>query len=780
MRKRFVTALLMMLPAVSILASNSYVLYNANVIDAAGGSVMYNQTVKVSDGKIVSVTAADAAVRKGEMDMTGKFIMPGLIDSHVHFANACKDAESARALAQEFLRNGVTTVRDVGGNALFIKEYDRLRGDGAFSGPKVYYSSIWAAEPFHMPAVHAVGADSENTPWSRMFSIKDSTDIALEKAVREAYEAGCTGFKLYINYSAEDLARLIPIIRKYGMKVWGHASQVNGADALQVASSGMDVMSHAYMIPRNYYPKKDLSPSDREYVAQVLDVMRANDVVLDMTVWLSYGSRTFFAAEVSRMAYEKGVRFVVGTDLPGCEIHNEIHALSKECGIPNADIIRAATVTAAGILGREGSLGVIREGAEADMLVLDDNPLEDLSALRDVSMTFADGEIVYRRPSVSGSMTLYNCNVVDTSSGKVRRGRTIQVTDGVITAVKRASAKALPGELDMTGKFVMPGMIDSHVHWGKFSQTDELSRSLSRDFLAAGVTTVRDMGSNYLNIREFNRGVRCGRYDGPRVFYSALWAAGNYFMDPMDSIGWEGEGDPAWSRKLNIPQYTDEELEKAVIQAKALGCTGFKLYINYSAEDLRRVIPIMKKHGMKVWSHASQVRGADALQVAGSGVDAVSHAYMLCDDITSRDTLTPAEKEYLKKVLKTLRRNGVVLDATAHISMYEGEMQYCREIIRMACESGVRMVVGTDFFGCAMYDELCQLRKCGMKEKDILRAATVTAAEVLGEEGHLGVVQKGAAADMLILDGNPFSDISVLSDIRNTIIDGRIVYGQQN
>ena len=56
------------------------------------------------------------------------------------------------------------------------------------------------------------------------------------------------------------------------------------------------------------------------------------------------------------------------------------------------------------------------------------------------------------------------------------------------------------------------------------------------------MTTVRDLGSNYLNISRFNKGVRNGLYAGPRVFYSALWAAGNYFMDPMDSIGWEGEG----------------------------------------------------------------------------------------------------------------------------------------------------------------------------------------------------------------------------------------------
>lgn len=759
-------------------ADNDIVLYNVNVIDTERGVVRYNLTLRVKDGNIAALEPSSGSICPGELDMTGKFVMPGLIDSHVHYANACKDVASARALSEEFLRNGVTTVRDVGGNYLFIKEYDRLRNSGSLDGPEIYYSSIWAAEPFTMPSVHAVGADGENNPWSRIFSIKDSTDTALEKAVKEAYEIGCTGFKLYINYSSEDLARLMPLIRKYGMKAWGHSSQINGADAMQVASSGMDVMSHAYLIPRSYYPSRRMSDSDREYTSRVLDTMLKNDVVLDMTAGLSYRSGTYFASEVARMAYEKGVRFVVGTDLPGCEIHNEIETLSKECGIANADILRAATVTGAEILGKKGTLGVIAAGAEADMLVLEENPLEDLSALKEVVMTVADGAVVYRRPSSAGTMSLYNCNVVDVESGKILRGRTVRIEEGVISDISKAASSREDAEVDMTGKYVMPGMIDSHVHWGSFVQNEGLSAALSKDFLAAGVTTVRDMGSNYLNIRKFNREVRKGTYAGPRVFYAALWASGNYFMDPMDSMGWEGEGDPAWSRKIDISRCSDKQLEKAVLEAKAIGCTGFKLYINYSAEDLRRIVPIMKRHGMKVWAHATQVNGADALQVAESGVDAVSHAYMLCNDVTSRERLTSAERKYLKKVCKALRHNGVTLDATAHISMYEGQMQYCREIISQAYRSGVNIVAGTDFFGNAMYEEITHLKACGMSEADILRAATSSGAEVIGMKGRLGTVRKGALADLLVLEANPLEDISAVGRAETVIVDGNIVYAR--
>ena len=774
--KLFIFFLMLMSVCTSVHAGGELILYNANVVDTDKGTVLYGRDIAVEDGVIVSVRPSRGRLRRGALDMTGKFVVPGLIDSHVHFANACRTPQAAQKLAGEYLANGVTTCRDVGGNYLFLKEYDRLRGEGRFDGPDVYYSSIWAAEPFDMPSVHAEGAESENNPWSRMFSIRDSSDVALEKAVREAHETGCTGFKLYINYSAEDIARIVEMAGKYGMKVWGHSSQIYGADAMQVASSGVEVMSHAYLLPRHYYPGRHLSPSDREYVGAVLDEMLRNDVVLDMTVFLSYGSGTFFASEVARMAYEKGVSFVTGTDLPGCRLHDEIDMLSEECGIAAVDILRAATVTGARIIGKAGVLGVIAEGAEADMIVLDANPLEDLSALRDICMTVSDGDVVYSRPSAVGSVTLYNCNVVDTKAGKILRGRTIEVRDGIITDISRAAAYPGEGDVDMTGRYVMPGMIDSHVHWGIFSQTEELSETFSKDFLAAGVTTVRDLGSNYLNISRFNKGVRNGIYAGPRVFYSALWAAGNYFMDPMDSVGWEGTGDPPWSRKLNVSQCTDEEIEKAVLEAKAIGCTGFKLYINYSGQDLDRVVPVMKRHGMKVWSHASQVKGADALAVARSGVDAVSHAYMLCNDLTSRDSLTAAEKDYLRRVFRELRRNKVILDATAHISMYEGEMMYSREIISLAYKAGVKIAAGTDFFGCAIYDEILQLSRCGISNADILRAVTCHGAETLGMEEKLGTIREGAVADLLVLDSDPFEQISALADVRMTYVGGLPVY----
>ena len=392
MKYKFIISLFFIIAAsVNALAGNDIVLYNGNIIDTDTGEIRYNSTIYIKDGVVVDIQPSAKRCRKGELDVSGKYIVPGLIDSHTHYSYYCEDSLSAASISSLYLRNGVTTVRDVGGNYRYIKAYNDIRNSGDIVGPDIYYSSIWATGAFVMPECHSAGSDDVNTAWSRMLSVKDSTDSALEEAVMQAKSVGCTGFKLYVNYSKSDLERLVPIFRKHGMKIWAHSSQVMGATAMDVAESGVEVMSHAYMIPKHFYPAASIAESDKEYVSAVLDKMLENDVVLDATYKLSLRNGTTFAADVIRTAYKKGVKLVVGTDLPGCELHNEIELLSKDCGISNIDLLRAATVTGAEIIGKKGTLGEIKVGAEADAIILNENPLIDLSALSDIDITISNG-----------------------------------------------------------------------------------------------------------------------------------------------------------------------------------------------------------------------------------------------------------------------------------------------------------------------------------------------------------------------------------------------------
>lgn len=766
MKFKVIILLLVVIAAnIDVFAANDIVLYNGNIIDTDSGEIQFNKTIHIKDGRIVSILPSDRRIRKGEIDVSGKYLLPGLIDSHTHYSNFTKDSAYAAEISQTYLSNGITTVRDVGGNYLYIKSYNELKQSGVLLGPDIYYSSIWATGDFNMPKYHSDGASDTDNAWSRMLSVRDSTDAALEKAVLQAKEIGCTGFKLYINYSRSDLERLVPIIKKHGLRVWAHSSQVSGASSMDIAESGVEVMSHAYMLPKYYYPGNSLSDTDKVYVSSVLDRMKEKGVVLDATYALSLRNGTNFAAEVIRTAYEKGVKFVIGTDLPGCEFHSEINLLSDHCDISNLDLLRAATITGAEIIGKQGELGVISVGAEADIIVLSENPLRDISFLENIDITISNGQIVYRSTTVSEyDKVLYNANIVDTEAGRIKRGRTIYVKDGHIAKIRRASRTYTEGQLDMTGKYIMPGLIDAHVHFGNIAQNQDMASQLSEDFLNSGVTTLRDMGGNYLNIKRHQEDVAAGIYEGPKIFYSSFWATGNYFMDPLDVVGWDGGQDAPWSRKFSIRDSTDLAIEKAVQEAKEIGCIGFKLYINYSADDVKRLVSIAHRYEMKVWAHATQVTGATALEMAKSGVDVLSHAYMLSDNIVARDSLSEEEVEYVREVCKILKKNKVVLDITAYISLFDG-LNYSDDILRIVCEENVPFVVGTDFFGSAMLEEIECLKKAGFTNESILHAATITSAEMLGQKRRIGCVRKGAIADLLVLSSDPFNDLNTLRDI---------------
>jgi imidazolonepropionase-like amidohydrolase/thiol-disulfide isomerase/thioredoxin len=363
------------------------------------------------------------------------------------------------------------------------------------------------------------------------------------------------------------------------------------------------------------------------------------------------------------------------------------------------------------------------------------------------------------------SAVLHNVNIVDTRTGEVACNKTIFIRNGKIDRILPAEEVSVSDVEDMGGKYVMPGLIDSHVHWGTFCPDSAKSAALAREYLINGVTTVRDMGSEVANIRKYLAHLQNGDFDGPDVYYSAMWGDGGQFS--ADDRG-------PWKLNLNVKDLDDPEIEAAVAEARKSGFTGIKIYEGYSKADLDRMISIICRHGMKAWGHASQ-GVAGALEVAESGIESVSHSYLLIDNFMSVDTMSASQRGYASQVVKKLKENNVILDATAHIS-YECDMGYDKEIIQMAYGEGVEIAVGTDYFGCAMEDEIRRLSSYGISNKDLLRAATFTGAKILGKESLLGVVCSGAEADLIVLSGNPLEDLEALFDVQRTYSDGRLVY----
>lgn len=406
MRRNVVLMILLVCGCVVLFGQNA-ILYNTNIIDVEEGKVVPGMTVHVKDGMIVKIVKAKKKIKKGQTDYTGTYLMPGLIDSHTHWGNNTMKADYMRDLAESYLADGVTTVRDAGGDARNVKLYKAEQDSGNIVGPDVYFSSLWAGPSYYggRERVDTRGYATENAPWSQ--EIKDTTSVEhLKRIILEAKEFGCTGLKLYNDISFEMLKKIVPLCREHGLKVWGHFATFP-ADAREVVEAGVETVSHVYLIDgmegfSQSFKTKRFSPEEMERRATIFKEMVRRGTILDATVLIGMNdARKEFVPRYVNEAYRLGVKIAAGTDWVQLEngrvnsvFMDELHLLVDSCRMSIPDVLRAATIVGAEILGQVGKLGVIREGAEADLIVLKSNPLESLQALRQQLALYMNGKKV--------------------------------------------------------------------------------------------------------------------------------------------------------------------------------------------------------------------------------------------------------------------------------------------------------------------------------------------------------------------------------------------------
>ncbi|MGH7618360.1 MAG: amidohydrolase family protein, partial [Gemmatimonadaceae bacterium] len=215
---------------------------------------------------------------------------------------------------------------------------------------------------------------------------------------------------------------------------------------------------------------------------------------------------------------------------------------------------------------------------------------------------------------------------VITGTGAVLQNQTILITDSIITVIGPARVIKTPTGaqiVDGRGKFVIPGLIDAHVHLAtEPSGEDTRPRALARleAALYGGVTSVRDMAGDTRALGPLARDARAGTIASPDIYYAALFAGPAFFSDPRTHSSAEGEtaGAVPWMRA--VTDTTD--FKTAVREAKATGARAIKLYAMLDSTAAARAIAAAHAQGMLVWAHAS-LRPATPGQLAGAGVDAV-------------------------------------------------------------------------------------------------------------------------------------------------------------
>jgi imidazolonepropionase-like amidohydrolase len=399
---------------------------------------------------------------------------------------------------------------------------------------------------------------------------------------------------------------------------------------------------------------------------------------------------------------------------------------------------------------------------------------------------------------------LDDVSVVDVVAGRTVPRRQVVLDGSRIAAVTDAGAPADPAadRPDVAGLTVAPGLVDAHVHVKAWtadlaalprqpaSYTALRAGEVLAGMLRRGFTTVRDAGGADAGLA---RAVEEGLVAGPRLLYCG---------HALSQTGGHGDtraaGDRCWSGAgESLSRVADgvdglrlacrDELRQGAHFLKVMVSGGISSptdrldSLQYGTAELAAAVEEAANAGRYVTGHA--YTSASIQRAAEAGFRAVEHANLM--DAATADLL--AEKGvFVVGTLATYEALAVRGEDEGMPADQLAKLQRVRDAglksLEVASAAGVRLVYGTDLLG-AMHDaQLTEfsLRAQAQPVADVLRAATVNAAALLGED-DLGVVGSGARADLLLLDGDPLADLAVLTrperHLRAVLRGGRTVVG---
>jgi imidazolonepropionase-like amidohydrolase len=364
--------------------------------------------------------------------------------------------------------------------------------------------------------------------------------------------------------------------------------------------------------------------------------------------------------------------------------------------------------------------------------------------------------------------------------------------------IRFVSSSSIAGsrQIDARGRFLMPGLIDCHIHllnmWTAKDETTmatdietELPKRLN-DFLAAGVTTVKSVGDSEDDILRVRARLASGELAGPR-----LLATGAAFCAPGSHPATTVFAQNPWLRSRTAVETDSPERARDAVRRLAGkkvdavkiihqgGCKHGSPYF-FKLEALGLNVQILKlekavlgaiidethRHGLKATVHT--VDADAAIEALEAGADGLEHGVMehrLKDD----------------HVVELLLRNRASYVPTLCLIRFEentAEVRYAN--LKQIADAGVRVALGTDSFcgfgkfGENTIEEAERSAQAGIGTSQILRMATRDAAEHLGVD-DLGVVAPGKLADLLLLDGDPTTSIGALRKLSIVIQNGAIV-----
>ncbi|HSZ20455.1 MAG TPA: amidohydrolase family protein [Candidatus Acidoferrum sp.] len=379
--------------------------------------------------------------------------------------------------------------------------------------------------------------------------------------------------------------------------------------------------------------------------------------------------------------------------------------------------------------------------------------------------------------------------LVDPEKGAKETNQVIVVRGKKIEAV--GSNLQIPADakvIDLSKSTVLPGLFDAHTHLCMTLKKDRDGNSYffttlldptpyraiegvanARDMLAAGFTTVRDVGNagNYADTA-LREAIERGLVPGPTMINAGRIIApygGQFHLQPE-------------KRDLATPEYafadTHDEMVKAIRENIHYGATVIKIVVDdqkyiYSADDIRFLVEEAHRDGLKLAAHCWTRAGAH--NAAEAGVDSIEHGEMM----TNED-------------LQLAKKNHVVLVGTDFSERAARENGFPElhavfvDRLKRAYQIGVTMAFGTDMFvyipgetrGAMAAEYVDSWAEAGVPAKDTLRAMTINAARLLGVDAERGAIKPGLAADIIATPENPLDNIQAVRKVSFVMKDGSV------
>ena len=397
--------------------------------------------------------------------------------------------------------------------------------------------------------------------------------------------------------------------------------------------------------------------------------------------------------------------------------------------------------------------------------------------------------------------------LIDGISNEPEKNMTIVVEKNKIATIESGFSKAGAADkvIDLKTKTVMPGWIDMYVHLEfetspkrqlegfTYNPADYAYQSVqfAEVTLMAGFTTVRDLAGSGVNI-SLRNAINKGWIKGPRVYTAgkAISTTGGH-IDPTNGYRKDLMGDPGpfdgvangadECRQAVRQRYKDgSDLIKIAASGGVLSVAKSSSNPQFTEEEIKAIVETAKDYGFKVAVHA---HGAEGMKRAiRAGVNSIEHGTLMDDEAIA------LFKQYGTWYVPTLTAGAAVADSAKIPGYYPALVTpkaleigpQIKATLAKAYKAGVKIAFGTD---AGVYKhgmnwlEFGLMNEAGMPIMETIKAATIYAADLLGEKDKLGSIEAGKLADIVAVDGDPLKDTKVFGKVVFVMKDG-VVYKQ--